>query len=156
MTGSPEFRERAFVLAELNGLGGFLIDRDFVDRRAAEDRERQLSDATSNVNTSARSGSDGQAVNPDLNIGPLVKQDSQPSENITDERPRSHPPDNGHSDAAGAAGRSKQERAAHFETVKLGASLAVTLEAEPSERVPSRGPGERTKLPMGNQTEKSR
>ncbi len=25
VTGSPEFRERAFVLAELNGLGGFLI-----------------------------------------------------------------------------------------------------------------------------------
>ena len=160
MTGSLEFRERAFVLAQLNGLGAFLIDRDFVDRRASEDRERRPSDATSNINRSAMSGTNGQAVNLDFNIGTLAKLDSQPSECVTGERPRSHPPNNAASDATDAAERNKQQNNyertdAESEAVRSDPPPAAAS-AESPERVPSRGSSKGTNLPLGPQKGKSR
>ncbi len=160
VTGSPEFRERAFVLAQLNGLGAFLIDRDFVDRRAAEDRERRLSDATSKAHTSAMSGTVGQAGNPDIDIGTLTKLDSQPSKYVTGERLPSHPPHNGHSDAAGAAERNKQQNNydrtdAESEAARSDPAPAAAP-AESPERVPSRGSSKGTDLPLVSQKGKSR
>ncbi|WP_100260570.1 relaxase/mobilization nuclease domain-containing protein [Qipengyuania seohaensis] len=160
VTGSRQFRERAFELAQRNGLGGCLIDQDFVDRRAAEDRERRPSDATSNINRSAMSGTNGQAVNLDFDIGTLAKLDSQPSECVTGERPRSHPPNNAASDATDAAERNKQQNNyertdAESEAVR-SAPPPAAASAESPERVPSRGSSKGTNLPLGPQKGKSR
>lgn len=160
VTGSPEFRERAFVLAQLNGLGAFLIDRDFVDCRASEDRERRLSDATSKANTSAMSGTVGQSGNPDIDIGTLTKLDSQPSKYVTGERLTPHPPHNAHSDTDGAAERNKQQNNydwtdAESEAVRSDPAPAAAL-AESPEHVPSRGSSKETDLSLGSQTGRSR
>jgi hypothetical protein len=40
LAGSPEFRERAYALAQTHGLGGFLTDPDHVNRRVADERPR--------------------------------------------------------------------------------------------------------------------
>lgn len=47
--GSEEFRERAFEVAQPKGLGGLLIDADFVARRAEIERARHASSVSSSV-----------------------------------------------------------------------------------------------------------
>ncbi len=160
VTGSPEFRERAFVLAQVNGLGAFLIDRDFVERRAAEDPELQRSYATAQANTSAKSETGARAVKPDPDIARLANHDSQPSENVTDERPRSHSSTDAQTESPGAAGVNKQEdnhdRTDADSEVERHDPASAGAPTERPEPVSARGPSKATDLPLGSQTGRSR